>query len=369
MSFTEGTVIIEASSPCPGVTEVHTRSTRAGEVAQALIGQTADSPLAVTLIESLYALCPQAHLAAWKGAVTCALGGTAQFNTRRIVYEIMSEHLRFLAFDAPNSVGMRPDGEVRRLGTLRALLAREFSGSAPDYDAIDRELEPLLEYFVTGCPLAHFKALESLPDFEAWMMRGATAAARLFAQLWENVPCRKRTPVAHLPVSATVEEIESWFAAGISMREPAVLGQPRQTSAESRRWDFPLLAEINEQYGCGVRASFAARLIDLMSYWSEREHPVGVAFAGSPSAGVGIATVQCARGMLTTRVRVVDGILAQVQVLAPTEWNFAPKGAAEVALSMIELKSEAQFRGDASWVIAAVDPCVPYLIKFPNPKG
>ncbi len=364
MSFTEGSVIIDVDVTTPGVTRVRTRSTRAGEIARAMTGQRVDSKLPLTLISSLYALCPQAHLAAYQSALAAVTTGIIPDLERRIVYEMMGEHLRFLAFDAPNVVGMKSDGEVKKLGALRALLTRAFSATSPDFDMLDAAIEPVIEHFVTGCPIEKFHALNSLPDFEAWMMRGGTVAARLYAQLWENVPCRAQTAVPVLDASLGVREVNAWFADGLSPNAPTVHGEPRQTSALARHAGHPLLAEIGEQYSCGVRTQFAARLIDLMQYWLERRLPRGVLLAGSPEEGCGLAVVQCARGTLITRINVAGEIISRVQIIAPTEWNFTQGSAAQAVLESIDFQSEAQYRADAAWVIAAVDPCVPYQIRF-----
>ena len=370
MSFTEGSVIIDVDASTPGLTRVRTRSTRGGEIAQAMAGQRIDSPLPLTLISTLYALCPQAHLGAYKSALAAACGQRDDNAgaDRRIVYELMGEHLRFLTFDAPNTVGIASDPEVKKLGALRALLSREFSKPDPDYDSLDKALEPLVEYFVTGCPIERFHALNSLPDFEAWMLRGKTAAARLYAQLWENVPCRRQTPVPMLSPALSLTEINSWFAQGISSNAPAVNGRAYQTSALARHEEHALLAEICEQYSCGVRTQFTARLIDLMQYWLERRLPQNVLRAASPEKGVGLSIVQCARGTLITRVETSDATLDRVQIVAPTEWNFAPGSAAQAVLESIDFQSQSQYRADASWVIAAVDPCVPYQIRFAAAK-
>ena len=64
--------------------------------------------------------------------------------------------------------------------------------------------------------------------------------------------------------------------------------------------------------------------------------------------------------------RVEKGIIAGVKTIAPTEWNFASGSCAEQALSMIEFSSEDQWRRDAAWILTAIDPCVPYSIRFHN---
>ncbi|MDO4937137.1 MAG: hypothetical protein Q4E62_04400, partial [Sutterellaceae bacterium] len=315
------------------------------------------------------ALCPQAHLAAFRAACDYARGTAPALDTRRIIYEMIGEHLRFLAFDAPNSVGLKPDAQIRRLGALRAQLDRELNLPQPDYEALDKTIGADLEYFVTGNPcLSKFKALDSLPDFEAWMMLGATAASRLFAQLWEDVPCRKHTQVPVIDAHTAVLAANEWFKPGFSANTPKIDAVCYQTSAEARHLDFPLLHEISEQYGCGVRAGFAARLIDLIDFFKNRHNPQNVITAGSPEKGVGLALVQCARGTLTTRVKVENGILTNVQIIAPTEWNFTEGSAAQQALKSISFESEEQYKNDAAWVLAAVDPCVPYQIRFPAPE-
>ena len=83
---------------------------------------------------------------------------------------------------------------------------------------------------------------------------------------------------------------------------------------------------------------------------------------------MGLAIVQCARGTLITRVEAADDMLARVQIIAPTEWNFAPGSAAQAVLESIDFQSQAQYRADAAWVSAAVDPCVPYQIRFAAAK-
>ncbi len=365
MSFTEGSVIIDVSTPDPGVTAVRTRSTRAGEISQAIIGQACDSPLPVTLIKTLYSLSPQAHLTAYHAACCCAKGNDCQIDSRRVVYEIICEHLRFLAFEAPNKVNLAADPEVRRLGSLRSILETEFNKSEPDYAALDKVICQELEYFVTGSHcLEKFKALDSLPDFEAWMMLGATAASRFFSQLWETVPCRRHAPVPVLDPLTDYATAQKWFTKDFSVNSPLIQGTAHQTGALARRLAHPLISEIAEQYGCGVRANFAARLIDLIEYFKSRENPENIVSAGSPEPGVGIALVQCARGTLTMRVEVANNTLTSATFVPATEWNFAPGGVAQLALETIPLESESQYKTDAAWVLTALDPGVSCQIRI-----
>lgn len=364
MSFTEGSVIIDVNVISEAHTKISTRSTRQGEISRAITGQPTSSTLPVTLIESLYALCPQAHLAAFECALAAAQGKPIPQRARKVVYEIINEHLRFLAFDACVSVGMKPVEQVRQLGQLRALASAELSKPEPDFAKLDAAIEPAIETFVTGMPVHEFGALQSLPDFEAWMLHGATAASRLYAQLWETVPCRRQTSVAMLNAQCPIDKIETWFTDDVSVSCPLINGTAHQTSALGRCENHPLLAEIAEQYSCGVRSQFVARLIDLMIYWQVRENPKWPVQAAQTSPNTGLAHVQTARGSLIARVTVDKDVIAAVKTVAPTEWNFASGSCAEQILSTIEFNSEEQWKREAAWILAAIDPCVPYQIRF-----
>ena len=100
--------------------------------------------------------------------VECAMAAAQQKeipqHTRKVVYEIINEHLRFLAFDACVSVGLKPAEEVRRLGQLRALTTAELSKEIPDFDRLDEAIAPAIQTFVTGSGPDQFEALQSLPD-------------------------------------------------------------------------------------------------------------------------------------------------------------------------------------------------------------
>ena len=113
-------------------------------------------------------------------------------------------------------------------------------------------------------------------------MRGVTAAARLYSQLWENVPCRAQTAVPMLSPALSVNEINTWFADGISASEPTVHGTPYQTSAlgRPRRPSVVGLKSASSTAAACAR-SLPRELIDLMQYWLERRLPQGVIKAGS----------------------------------------------------------------------------------------
>jgi hypothetical protein len=72
----------------------------------------------------------------------------------------------------------------------------------------------------------------------------------------------------------------------------------------------------------------------------------------------GLAWVEMARGLLMHQVTLdANDCVAQVQVLAPTSWNFHAEGV--VASVLAQLPTQAQ---DLSWLMTAFDPCVPFEV-------
>ena len=84
--------------------------------------------------------------------------------------------------------------------------------------------------------------------------------------------------------------------------------------------------------------------------------------ASARDGGIGIAHSEAARGRLIHGVEVQDGLVKRYLILAPTEWNFHPRGAAAQALALIAGSGRSDARGLADLMITAFDPCVEYSL-------
>lgn len=346
-----------------------TRSSRKNIVGAAIAGQSVFSTLPLTLLGSVYSLCPQAHQAAFLSALSAAMGKDAGDFTELVTLENCAEQLRFLAFDAPRALGIATDAKLSSLGNLRALIAKETNKADPDFVSVYRSLRAALEYFITGCPLENFAALRSTDDFLYWTRSGRTAAARLFDVLTADVPLRGTVTTAPL-VPKDIGEAASWFTEEFSPQFPLAAGTPRFTGARVRQAADPLVTVVD---GCGpasVHSFYVAALIELIKLTNRRAPETPVIRSGSPESGVGIALVECSRGILTHRVVLSDKAekIERLDIVAPTEWNFAPGGAAEQALNAIPFTDKASYTESAAWAVNALNACVPYEMTFEEPS-
>ena len=87
-----------------------------------------------------------------------------------------------------------------------------------------------------------------------------------------------------------------------------------------------------------------------------------MASASQPGEGLGI--VEAARGRLFHRVGISDGVIKHYQILAPTEWNFHPRGLVVQALQDMPCDYQSSLEQQAGLFVSAVGPCVGYNFEF-----
>lgn len=74
--------------------------------------------------------------------------------------------------------------------------------------------------------------------------------------------------------------------------------------------------------------------------------------------GSGVGVVETARGRLVHAIDLQDGLIRHWCILAPTEWNFHPKGAAAQSLS--RLMPGPGLEEQARQIMLAIDPCIAF---------
>jgi len=81
--------------------------------------------------------------------------------------------------------------------------------------------------------------------------------------------------------------------------------------------------------------------------------------------GRGAAAVECARGRLYHKVELDrHGKISRFEFLAPTEWNFHPRGPLVRSLQGAVLTAGRRGQEAARAVIASFDPCVAFTVSF-----
>lgn len=81
-------------------------------------------------------------------------------------------------------------------------------------------------------------------------------------------------------------------------------------------------------------------------------------------SAAGMAHTHAARGRLSHYVELENGIINNLLILAPTEWNFHPQGVAQDSLCNLQASPENEIRQQAELLIHAIDPCVSYQLNI-----
>jgi hypothetical protein len=225
-------------------------------------------------------------------------------------------------------------------------------------------LAAFLERRVFGEPLSCWRARLGFAQLADWAADGRSVAARVFARLVAGEGAFGAGMARTLP--AMDGEQARALAAALAADEtfslyPVLDGQPMETGARARMGAHAGVAEAWRR-GDGVSARFAARLVELAEMaWQWMSGDLAQHWAGACPVddGIGIAWAETARGRLVHGVRLApDGRVADYRIVAPTEWNFHPRGAlAQGLLGVAALDADAARR--RTWLmVQALDPCV-----------
>jgi len=317
------------------------------DLARLLQGRAAE--YAGQLLPALYSLCGGAHALAAVLALEAARGHGLEADPvqrRRLDRLSLREHLRRMALDWPRQLGHR-GLESAGASALRSSPAlSDQSGS-----------EAVLHWF-SDVLLDH--------DARDWL-----CAWEAGDDVWLNRWLRSSSGFTTL----LLEDCQSQACSLLLHGDPA-LQAPRQ--ADSPALQQPATAAAHET-GCWARdhSRPARHALDRLLARIAECIRLGLALDATPhlqAAGLHLGPghaagwCQMARGLLVHELQLDDAgdSIARYRVLAPTEWNFHPAGAA--ARALVTLNSDDALSA-CGIIAAALDPCVEYRVIHPATTG
>jgi len=328
---------------------------------------------AVALVPALFSVCTGAQSVAAASAVDAALRRepvAARIAAREAVaaIEAVQEHLSRLLLDWPDAL-QRPKAtaivaQARR--SIAPVLARAVAGEVDSaaITTLAAELEAIAQRHLYGMAPEAWLALSDLDTFGRWLAACDTLPATMLAALSVQTPGLAASDVALLP-AATVQAFAAAIVPALAhdadfASAPLWHDAPAETGPLARQRTHRLIAALVARDGRAAGTRLAARLVDLASLLVRLEsgHPEALAHSVTVGAGEGFATVETARGVLAHRVRIADGRIDAWDIVAPTEWNFHPRGAAARGLATLAGRDRAELAQRARIAVTALDPCV-----------
>jgi len=366
------------------VESVAVRSTRPFAAARALIGRTPAAAGAMAPL--LFSICAQAQGVAAAGANEAATGGTPTASTlaaRRnvVLLETIQEYLWRLLIDWPQAMGhaplLEPVAAARRdiapvLARLAPIARRIDGAQGPEAGTVPGSLAAAVaelagRHVYGGAPDA-WLALIDVDAVGAWAHGAHTLPARMLGEIVADAAALGRSDVELMP-AAPREALLACVVPALRntpdfAQAPRWDGAAVETGALARTHAHPFVAAFRARFGNAVPTRMAARLVELAALIGAvggesadaEASPWSQAFA--LDAGEGLGAVQTARGLLLHFVRVVGGQVAHYRIVAPTEWNFHPRGPLVRGLEGLAENDEVALVRRARLAVQALDPCV-----------
>jgi hypothetical protein len=334
-----------------------------------------------TLFGRLFSLCPKAHAKAAARALEDALDISVSPNLERLRdLQTTVERVRELSLN----LLLASDGRISpwppRLITLCRRLIAALGGDAVHWPAAPfepnaaelrvgaTELEALVSHLLGG--LWHTPQ----PDLEAvrhWLEHDTCAAvAWMRPALQPGWPDFGRCAVDALPAFSD-PMLKAALGPG-SMRVSPTCPEwdelPRETGCLVRQSSAPLIREALAVYGKGLFTRMLARMVELNSLVRsliegiEQLAPIEPGSLPGRTGGIGVAQTEAARGRLIHRVEVADGRVCDYRILAPTDWNFHPRGLVYRALLGAAVGDADSAKARIEAFLRVVDPCVDHRL-------
>lgn len=269
-------------------------------------------------------------------------------HARVVTMEVVEEYSWRALVDWPHALGEPTN--PRALADIRRVL----DGRSDEIPATARAL---VERHVFG---AEWLLAQDLQGFDRWLRRGDTPAARLLVAIRRAQPSFGASEVALMPCShrdALLRDVGAAVGRDENFaRTPQWNGQPAETGALARLCQDPLVSDLVKRFGRSALARFAARLRELAALLTDTRTLALGGMALGPGRGLG--WVENARGLLVHYVALDRERIETYRIVAPTEWNFHPRGALARGLEATLAESESDLKRRAMLLVQSLDPCV-----------
>ena len=352
----EGELVVRARWNGSRVTGVEVASTRPHVADRLLAGRAVTE--AVAMVPRLFSICGRSQGVAAALACDAAAGRVPEAPALRdreteVRSEAVQEVLRRVLLDWSRLAGATPDATA--LADVRSALS-----AAPD------ALRAIVRERIVGARNP-WDIFDDAGSGDRWLAAAATPVAALIMRLAGGRPAFAASDVALLPADgdAVARAVGVALAADAAFeRAPSWQGAPAETGALARIHAQPWVAAVVARSGRSALARLVARVVELVAQVRPDAPPhARVAGAVPIAPGAGLGWVETARGLLVHAVEIGAGVVRRYRIVAPTEWNFHPRGALAAGLAGVAATGEDELRRLVHLAVESLDPCVAYRVE------
>lgn len=389
MTPIEGQIEIDIRTRRNSNAVVEIVSSRPVYASQIMIGKTPEQ--ALNLIPLIFSVCRIAQSRVSFSAIMQQLGhpSSAPDECARdmlVIAETAREHLFRIFMDWPVLFAAVHDDQflpyINGLTRQTAqalyqdghgfLMGSALSPNVQQLETVISELEQFLSAYVFQHSLDQWLRISDIDDLGHWSSKGnhliAQSLRTILHNNWETQGCPEGHFLPELDHQQLLERFQSENARHF-IAQPDWHGKPFETTTLSRQQSHPLIKNLRQKFQNTLITRWLARLVELAgipdhlrSLLIKLKRPDLTPI--EQSASLGIAQIEAARGKLIHRVKIEKNRISQYQILAPTEWNFHPRGLIQQSLSRIQASDKAETNRIARLLINAIDPCVGYALRI-----
>lgn len=366
----EDRILIRIALGDEAVDSVEIQARQHLRASRVLEGKTRDEALA--LLPLIYHVCARAHSFAARQAFASAAGETMPntwMHQLLVLAETCREHARRIFMDWPMLCGHQPDSEMV-LKIQRHL------------QQIEQSVTALLEtptFRLSQDLLLQVQGVRSLLEPVSDEVLGVANTRSVVSAVIETMHEQDITAIGSCKVPGlTIHEVDANYLAD-QMRQdkkaqfisaPHLQEQVYETGPLARMRGQSFITDLSDCYGNGLLTRFCAMVQELgalpglmLKLLQERDSysPLCNSIALSPVSGMG--GVEAARGFLWHRIEMEGDRIKRYQILAPTEWNFHPKGALFRSLQGLQVQAQNRLRKLTGMITTALDPCVACTVE------
>jgi coenzyme F420-reducing hydrogenase alpha subunit len=354
-------------------------STRKSDLAQIFVGKTPMESL--PMIPRLYSICGMAHsYAAIQACQSLDDSRPSAIHEALCLNEMLREHVLHIALHWTRQIGTKAPREQMPVLvqafeaiSLKLLAYAQFDSQPKEkleaaflIAKLDRITERLDALFF-GHALKGWKDLKTSLDLVVWCGDDKGIVVRMINQ---SIRSDHQDIATIEPAFLPNLSKQDWYQllqrnkGSAFCDQPNWHDEPHETGSLQRQKQHPLIRALMPAGKANLLARQTARILDLLGVMAQLRDQLK-ALDGYNAApillqknGSGVGVVETARGRLVHAIDLQDGLIRHWCILAPTEWNFHPKGAAAQSLS--RLIPGPGLEEQARQIMLAIDPCIAF---------
>lgn len=242
------------------------------------------------------------------------------------------------------------------------------------FNSIDKlvlKLENQLEALLIGSQFRYSSVFANFESFNKWLNSSKSISANFLNYLKQHQLEHLGDVEIFLLPEINLDKISLLLDDINFIKNPTYQNTIFETTPYSRQIHHPLIKQLYAIYGNGLFTRSVAKLVEIFELFNRVKHSyTNIKFEkisynthNNSAKLTALTQVEAARGKLIHKICIKNDKVNSYQILAPTEWNFHPKGILNRMIKSIYYTDKQDLINKIRLLVDAIDPCVGYEIE------